>query len=106
LTSRSVSSRSLRLQPEIGAPQRFVIGHFRNRAGKADAPAFQYKYARRYFEETDILLGDQERQPAALEANTAVRRGRPGLLPAVSGFIGWLAAVAVEPPSRHSQPAA
>src|SRR6202022_4213001 len=51
------------LQPEIGAPQRFVIGHFRDRAGKADASAFQHKYARRHFEETDILLGDQERQP-------------------------------------------
>src|SRR5258708_40316554 len=51
------------LQPEIGTPQRFVIGHLRNRAGKADASAFQHKYPRRHFEETDILLGDQERQP-------------------------------------------
>src|ERR1700756_1957172 len=51
------------LQPEIGTPQRFVIGHFRNRAGKADASTLQHKYPRRHFEETDILLGDQEREP-------------------------------------------
>src|ERR1700722_10381195 len=44
--------------PEIGAPRRFFVGHLRNGAGKAHPPVFQHKYARRHFEETDVLLGD------------------------------------------------
>src|SRR5882757_9875865 len=65
---RTRSRSSVSLQPEIGFVQLFIAAHFGNRAGKADTSAFQHEHPRCDVQEADILLGDQERQSAALQA--------------------------------------